>query len=84
MGGNTTTMGWLHNSNFMEEDENDVDMTAKLLTARHLTSIILQTKTYISSKWFPREKNDVGDALSCKFDCSDINLTHFLQSHYPE
>ena len=70
MGDSTTAAGWLRKSNFKEDDENDVETTVKLITARHLANLILHAKACLYSQWFVGDENDVSDSLS-----RDIHLS---------
>ena len=80
MGDSTTAMGWLHKSNSKEEDEDDAEITAKLLAARHLASLVLDAHVCLYSPWFCGDDNDVSDSLSRDFHISTKILTLFLKT----
>jgi hypothetical protein len=54
-----------------------------MITARHLATLILQSKACLYSQWFPGGKNSVADSLSRDFHLNDSNLSKFLLSSIP-
>ena len=80
MDDNTTVMGWMHKSNFIEVDESDVDMTGKLLTARHLASIVVESRTCIYSQWFPGWKTM--QQMHCLASLNFLTLTSQYSSNH--
>ena len=82
----TTLAGWLRKTNFREFTGNDPDpVQAKIQTetARHHATLLLEAGVKEYSQWFPRQENNVADALSCDFDRSDAELTQILRDTCP-
>ena len=78
MTNSTTSAGWLHKTNFRELTGNDPDPVqarVQIETARHHAILLLKAGVKEYSQWFPGRKNNVADALSRDFDCSDAALT---------
>ena len=83
MGDSTTSSGWLRKSNFHEEDETDTEQTAKLIAARQLATMIVDSKYCLYSQRLPGDDNDMSDSLSRDIDLSDENLIKLLTLHVP-
>jgi len=75
----TSATGWLRKSNFSDSE----DSIAQMITARHLASLILNSKSCLYSQWFKGGENQVADSLSRDFHLSDSVLSEFLVSSIP-
>jgi hypothetical protein len=75
----TSASGWLRKSNF----SGDEDSIIQMITARHLASLILQSKSCLYSQWFPGRENSVADSLSRDFHLNDSILSKFILSSVP-
>jgi len=76
----TTAAGWLHKSNFAEVEDKIMQMT----TARHLVSLLINTKSCLYSQWFLGSDNIVTDSLSRDFHIDSNTLSHLICSSVPE
>ena len=83
MGDSTTATGWLHKSNFQEDDEDDVETTTKLVAARHLATLIQNAQACLYAQWFQGEENDISDSLSRDLHISPSALRDLLLSKFP-
>lgn len=50
MSDNSTSTGWLRKSNFQEEDESSTKTTVKLIVARNLATLLIDTNTMLYSQ----------------------------------
>ena len=92
MGDNTTSMGWLHRTNFRETrqeagsyPETDHDWLVKQTVARKLATLIMNAKAMLYSQWFCGDHNVCTDSLSR--DCpylSPSSHQSFLKSCAPK
>jgi hypothetical protein len=75
MTNSTTLEGWLRKTNFSKLNNDHIQATVRLETARmHATHyIILGNIEY--SQWFPGKDNIIADSPSCDDDRSDNKLT---------
>ena len=83
MGDSTTATGWLRKSNFKEEDEDDEETTAKLVAARHLATLLQDTRACLYAQWFRGEDNDISDSLSRDLHIQTPHLLSLLKSKFP-
>ncbi len=86
MTNSSTLAGWLRKTNFREIiGDNPVPVQAKvrIKTACHHAILFLKAGIKEYSQWFPGQKNNVADALSRDFDCSDVALTQILRDTCP-
>jgi hypothetical protein len=72
----TTAAGWLRKSNFADSEDEIVQMT----TARHLATLIIESKCCLYSQWFPGDENAVSDALSRYFHLSNHELSNLINN----
>jgi hypothetical protein len=72
----TTAAGWLHKSNFADSEDEIVQMT----TARHLATLIIESKCCLYSQWFPGDENTISDALSRDFHLSNHELSNLINN----
>jgi hypothetical protein len=82
----TTSAGWLRKTNFREltgDDPDPVQARVQIETARHHAILLLEAGIKEYSQWFLGQKNNVADALSRDFDCSDAALTQTLRDTCP-
>jgi hypothetical protein len=78
MTNSTMLVGWLRKTNFRELTGNDPDPVqakVRIDTARHHVILLLKAGVKEYSQWFPGRENNIADALSRDFDCSDAALT---------
>jgi hypothetical protein len=81
MTNSTTLAGWLRKTNFQELTGNNPDPVqarVQIETACHHAILLLKAGVKEYSQWFPGRENNVTDALSRDFDCSDAALTQTL------
>jgi hypothetical protein len=76
---NTSAAGWLRKSNFSDEE----DLAVQLTAARHLASLIINNDCCLYSQWFSGDFNTVSDCLSHDFHLSDNELTSLIISSVP-
>ena len=82
-GDSTTAMGWLHRSNFRNDDESSEIHNAKTKVARHLATIILNYRIKLYSQWLKGQRNGLADALSRDDSTmSDDELTNHLSASF--
>ena len=82
----STSVGWLHKTNFWEIIGNDMDLIQAQVcieTARHHATLFLEAGIKEYSQWFLGKENNVADALSGDFDCSICELTKILHKTCP-
>jgi hypothetical protein len=82
----TTSAGWLRKTNFREltgDNPDPVQARVRVETARHHAILLLKGGVKEYSQWFPGRENNVADALSRDFDCSDAALTQTLRDTCP-
>jgi hypothetical protein len=82
----STLAGWLRKTNFREiirDDPDPVQARVQIKTARHHAILFLEAGIKEYSQWFPGQENNVADALSRDFGCSDIALTQILCDNCP-
>ncbi len=82
----TTLAGLLRKTNFQEhtgDDPDPVQARVRIETARHHAILLLEAGVKEYSQWFPGQENNVPDALSRDFDCSDAALTQILRDTCP-
>jgi hypothetical protein len=75
----TSASGWLRKSNFTDSNDSNIQM----ITARHLATLILDSKTCLYSQWFPGGENSVADSLSRDFNLNDSDLSHLILPSIP-
>jgi hypothetical protein len=78
--------GWLCKTNFREiigEDADPVQAKVHIKMGRHHATLFLKVSVKEYSQWFPGWENNVVNALSQDFDCSDDELTHILRETSP-
>jgi hypothetical protein len=78
----TTAAAWLNKTNFSDKtspSENSI----RLIIARKLASLILESHTCLYSQWFQGDKNIIADALSREHEISNEHLVLSLTSSYP-
>jgi hypothetical protein len=79
----TTAAGWLRKTNF-----NDSlllpESSLRLIVARKLASLLIDTSSCLYSQWFKGDSNNVADALSRAHNLSSSELSSFLISSFPE
>jgi hypothetical protein len=63
-GDSTTAMGWLHRSNFRQQDEAIEHYNIKTTVARHLAQLVLNYRIKLYSQWLQGQRNGLADALS--------------------
>ena len=71
--------GWLHKSNFDEHDEDLHDNVA-----RHLARTLIQSSCMLFPQHIQGKQNSVADALSRRFDLSNLQLQSHILSSFPE
>jgi hypothetical protein len=76
----STACGWLRKTNFVEKQNEVVQLT----TARQLASVLIKSKSCLYSQWFPGEFNNVSDSLSRDFHILDDNLSNLLSFSFPD
>ena len=76
-GDNTSSMGWLHKSNF---EQHNKQIFAGL--ARYYAGSIMANELCTYSQWQAGEINNPADALSRNFTLSDNELTTYLLSKF--
>ncbi len=82
----STSAGWLHKTNFQEvfgKDTDPVQAKVRIKMEQHHATLFLVAGIKEYSQWFPGQENNVADALSCDFDCSDNELTQILRETCP-
>jgi hypothetical protein len=77
LGDNSSAVGWLHKANVNESHTEPFE-----IATRHFTSLLMAANSCLRSQHFKGIYNKIADALSCKFDLSDTNLTSFNCTHY--
>ena len=75
----TSATGWLRKSNFSDSEDSFI----QLVTARHLATLIIKSKSCLYSQWFPGGENLIADSLSRDFHLNDSDLSKFLLSSVP-
>ena len=60
----TTAEGWVQKSNFVEPDDNPIQVTTRVDVARKYSLIFMQAGVKGYSQWFAGKSNNVADALS--------------------
>ena len=80
----STTDGWLHRSNFNDEEGKNLQTEEKLVWARYHSTRMLENTIKEYSQWFPRKENEVADSLSRDDHICDQQLTSLLFSQIPE
>lgn len=78
----TTSAGWLQKSNFGEDDDDEVQVAARIAVARAHARRYMNHEIREYSQWFPGKENCVADALSRDFHLSDDDLTHLILNHF--
>ena len=76
----STTDGWLHRSNFNDEEETNLQTGEKLVWARYHSTRMLDNKIKEYSQWLPGKENEVADSLSRDDHICDQLLTSLLFS----
>lgn len=72
----STAAGWIHKSNFSEDNS-----PVQLLVARTLAAQLLSIKATLHACWLPGRENQVADALSRDHHLDDASLTTLMFSH---
>jgi hypothetical protein len=78
--------GWLRKTNFREiikEDADPVQAKVRIEMVQHHPALFLEAGIKEYSQWFPGQENNVAEALSHDFDCSDDKLFHILHETCP-
>ena len=75
---NSSTVGWLHKSNFNPKTHKGHD-----IVARQLATLLMETETTIESCHVKGEHNVVADSLSRDHHIHDSHLKFLLQSLFP-
>ena len=86
MTGSLTSTGWLRNTNLREiigEDADAVQATVHIKTVCLRATLFFNAGINEYSQWFPGWENNVTDALSRDFDCSDNELTQIIRYTCP-
>ena len=78
----TTSAGWLQKSNFREDDDDEVQVAARIAVARAHARRYMNHGIREYSQWFPGKENCVADALSRDFHLSDVDLTHLILNNF--
>jgi hypothetical protein len=76
----TSASGWLHKSNFVDKEDEIVQLT----TAHKLANILINSKSCLYSQWFKGDHNAVSDSLSRDFHIPSPNLEFLLKSYVLE
>jgi len=71
MGDNTSAMGWLRRSNFLQKDEDDSSLLIKQAIGRKIANLILESDTVLYKQWLKGAFNLVADSLSRDYYFSD-------------
>ena len=79
----TTSAGWLQKSNFLDIDDDEVQVAARVAVARTHARLYMNQRIREYSQWFPGKHNNVADALSRDFHLSDDDLTTFILNNFP-
>jgi hypothetical protein len=79
LGDNTSSLGWLRKSNFIQEDE----QASHSSLARYYTEIMAKESLCQLTQWFPGKDNGAADLLSREHKLSDTALTHHIAAIYP-
>ena len=80
----SSTDGWLHRSNFNDEEETNLQTGEKLVWARNNSTRMLDNTIKEYLQWFLGKENEVTDYLSRDDHICDQVLTSLLFSQIPE
>jgi hypothetical protein len=80
----TTVEGWMGKTNFTKQGDDGFQAKARVHAARHHACFFMDGNIKGYSQWFPGKKNNVADALSQDWHCSEDKLTKILRSHFPK
>jgi hypothetical protein len=83
MTNNTTSEGWLKETNFIEDGEDPIQATIHIEVARLHATHYLSRGIREYSQWFHGAENMVTDALSRDDDRSNEELINILCTHCP-
>ena len=77
------TEGWLKKSNFSELGKSPIQASARIEACRMQAILFMSLSIKCYSQWFPGERNQVSDTLSCDNDRSNKELTSVIKSFCP-
>ena len=89
MGDSTTAIGWMHRSNFTDDNEGEgqADRVAKMTIARKTAELVITNDLKLYSQWFRGCDNDVADCLSRDLhvdaDTLSLSIPHLFPSQVP-
>ncbi len=77
LGDNTSSVRWLHRANI-----DDTSNLPLFISSQKYAQILLANRCYLYSQHIPGITNNVANALKCRFDLNDGDLTKFVCSTY--